>query len=49
MNMSARNGHYPHSKGHHNGNGVRTAHAGGNGNGSNSVPVDWERLARTTA
>lgn len=45
--MNARNGHSPHSNGHHNGNG--TAHAGGNGSGSTSVPVDWERLARTTA
>jgi hypothetical protein len=45
--MNARNGHSPNRKGHHNGNG--TAHAGGNGSGSNSVPVDWERLARTTA
>lgn len=41
--MNARDGHSPNR----NGNG--TAHAGGNGNGSNSVPVDWERLARTTA
>ena len=48
--MDARNGHSSHSNGHQNANGG-TAHAGsnGSGSGSNSVPVDWERLARTTA
>ncbi len=41
--MDARNGHS------HNGNGNGQAHVNGNGNGSNSIPVDWENLARTTA
>src|SRR6478736_6672261 len=43
--MDARNGHSPNGNGHHNG----AAHAGGNGNGGSAVPVNWERLARTTA
>jgi DNA-binding transcriptional ArsR family regulator len=47
--MDARNGHSPNGNGHHNGNGNGAAHAGGNGNGGSAVPVDWERLARTTA
>jgi DNA-binding transcriptional ArsR family regulator len=43
--MDAPNGHL--SNGNGNGNGA--AHVAGNGNGSNSLPVDWESLARTTA
>lgn len=41
--MDAPNGHS------HNGNGNGKAHVGGNGNGTNSLPVDWENLARSTA
>jgi DNA-binding transcriptional ArsR family regulator len=45
--MDAPNGLSPNGNGHHNGN--VAAHISRNGNGSSAVPVDWERLARTTA
>lgn len=40
----------PPSNGHvTNGNGAHGSAANGNGNGSASLPVNWERLARATA
>jgi DNA-binding transcriptional ArsR family regulator len=47
--MNGLNGHATNGNGAHSAVGNGNGHASGNGNGSSSLPVNWERLARTTA